>query len=327
MYSDSELELDYDEELPASDQRPADVQNQRKLFEVNGRIVLTSDGPIPVLDSHLHADEVEKYARDRHVFPPVYATWSQDKAFRPTSNDQFQFVGYITVFCRPNTFTSTQTVQRVADWHQTNDLELTLANYFYSATLGPYRVIGLGECGLDYTKKAVVRDENGVVRKIHGRPLLSSDLEALRQHQYPVLEKQLNIVVKRLRKTDGGYYPVVLHLRNTDDQQTDAHADAIEIMKRVDMPKEYPIHCHYWTGGRSDYDNWTAHNRGRLLNYSACQHIFVGLSMTPQERPDWFRKRQQLKATAAPLPPPLTEAPLSPTHQPAAEEAHPAASS
>ncbi|KAH7717251.1 hypothetical protein AAVH_15287 [Aphelenchoides avenae] len=110
MYSGSELELDYDEELPASDQRPADVQNQRKLFEVNGRIVLPSDGPIPVLDSHLHADKVEKYARDRHVFPPVYATWSQDKAFRKTSKDQFQFVGYITVFCRPNTFTSTQTV-------------------------------------------------------------------------------------------------------------------------------------------------------------------------------------------------------------------------
>ncbi|KAH7707659.1 hypothetical protein AAVH_25105 [Aphelenchoides avenae] len=50
---------------------------------------------------------------------------------------------------------------------------------------------------------------------------------------------------------------------------------------------------------------------GRLLKDSACQHIFVGLSMTPQERTDWFRKRQQLKATAAPLPPPLTEAPLN----------------
>ncbi|KAH7723308.1 Integrase core domain containing protein [Aphelenchoides avenae] len=292
MYSDSELELDYDEELPASDQRPADVQNQRKLFEVNGRIVLPSGGPIPVLDSHLHADEVEKYARDRHVFPPVYATWSQDKAFRRTSNDQFQFVGYVTVFCRPSTFTSTKTVQRVAGssyypldsclgacvgvhpgnsegWHQTNDLELTLANYFYSATLGPYRVIGLGECGLGYTKKAVVRDENGVVRKTHGRPLLSSDVEALRQHQYPVLEKQLKIVVKRLRKTDGGYYPVVLHLRNSGDQQTDVHADAIEIMKRVDMPKEYPIHCHYWAGGRSDYDNWTAHFPNTLFEFNA----------------------------------------------------------
>ncbi|KAH7707085.1 hypothetical protein AAVH_25684, partial [Aphelenchoides avenae] len=35
---------------------------------------------------------------------------------------------------------------------------------------------------------------------------------------------------------------------------------------------------------------------GRLLKDSACQHIFVGLSMTPQERTDWFRKRQQLKA-------------------------------
>ncbi|KAH7721750.1 hypothetical protein AAVH_10728 [Aphelenchoides avenae] len=41
---------------------------------------------------------------------------------------------------------------------------------------------------------------------------------------------------------------------------------------------------------------------GRLLKDSACQHIFVGLSMTPQERTDWFRKRQQLKATAATLP-------------------------
>ncbi|KAH7710644.1 hypothetical protein AAVH_22066, partial [Aphelenchoides avenae] len=66
---------------------------------------------------------------------------------------------------------------------------------------------------------------------------------------------------------------------------------------------------------------------GRLLKDSACQHIFVGLSMTPQERTEWFRKRQQLKSTAAPLPPPLTEAPVSPTHPPAAEEAHPAASS
>ncbi|KAH7675970.1 hypothetical protein AAVH_42123, partial [Aphelenchoides avenae] len=113
------------------------------------------------------------------------------------------------------------------DWHQRNNLELYLADCFYNATLGPYRVDGPGECGLDYAKKAVVRDENGVVQTTHGRPLQSRDIGALRQHQYPVLEKQLNIVVTRLRKVDGGYYPVVLHLRNRDDQQTDVHAGAI----------------------------------------------------------------------------------------------------
>ncbi|KAH7723906.1 Pao retrotransposon peptidase family protein [Aphelenchoides avenae] len=292
MNCDSELELDYDEEMPTSDQRPAYGQDQRKRFEVNERIVLPSDGPIPVLDSHLHADEVEKHARDQQVFPPVYATWSQDQAFRPTRHDQFQFAGYVTVFCRPNTFLSLDSVQRVAgssyypmdmclgacvgvhpgnceDWHQRNDLELYLAGCLYNATLGPYRVVGLGECGLDYTKKAVVRDENGVVQTIHGRPLQSRDIEALRQHQYPVLEKQLSIVVTRLRKVDGGYYPVVLHLRNRDDQQTDVHADAIGIMRRVGMPKDYPIHCHYWTGGRTHYDNWTSHFPNTLFGFNA----------------------------------------------------------
>ncbi|KAH7708453.1 Pao retrotransposon peptidase family protein [Aphelenchoides avenae] len=85
-----ELELDYDEELPTSDQRPVYGQDQRKRLEVNEFIVLPSDSPMPVLDSHLHADEVESYARDLQGFPLVYATWSQDQTFRLTSHDQFQ---------------------------------------------------------------------------------------------------------------------------------------------------------------------------------------------------------------------------------------------
>ncbi|KAH7708455.1 hypothetical protein AAVH_24299 [Aphelenchoides avenae] len=36
-------------------------------------------------------------------------------------------------------------------WHQRNDLELYWAGSLYNATLGPYRVVGLGECGLDGT--------------------------------------------------------------------------------------------------------------------------------------------------------------------------------
>lgn len=66
---------------------------------------------------------------------------------------------------------------------------------------------------------------------------------------------------------------------------------------------------------------------GRLLKDSACQHIFVGLSMTPQERTDWFLKRQQLKATAAPPSTPPSEAPVQPTQQPAVAEAQPPAPS
>ena len=98
----------------------------------------------------------------------------------------------------------------------------------------------------------------------------------------PVLEKQLTIVIKRLRKPDGGYYPVVLHLRNHNDQQTDVHADAIEVMEKVDMPKDYPIHCHYWTGCRTDYDNWTTHFPNTLFGFNAGS-FSRGLSPDPLE--------------------------------------------
>ncbi|KAH7716780.1 hypothetical protein AAVH_15800 [Aphelenchoides avenae] len=227
-----------------------------------------------------------------HIICVIRAAWDRAWPLPGLRKRGVRFAGYITVFCRPNTFLSLEKVQRVAgssyypvdvclgacvgvhpgnceDWHQRNDLELYLAGCFYNSTLGPYRVVGLGECGLDYTKKAVVRDEHGVVQTIHGRPLQSRDIEALRQHQNPVLEKQLNIVVTRLRKVDGGYYPVVLHLRNRGDQQADVHADATGIMRRVGMPKDDPIQCHYWTGGRTQYDNWTSHFPNTLFGFNA----------------------------------------------------------
>ncbi|KAH7705034.1 deoxyribonuclease TATDN2 [Aphelenchoides avenae] len=229
MNCDSELELDYDEDMPTSDQGPVYGQDQRKRFEVNGRIVLPSDGP---------------HSGDRQVFPPVYATSSQDQAFRPTRHDQFQFGGYVTRVAGSSYYPMDMCLGacigvhpgNCEDWHQRIDLELYLADCFYNATLGPYRVVGLGECGLDYTKKAA---------------------------------RSIDIVVTRLRKVDGGYYPVVLHLRNHDTQQTDVHTDAIGIMRLVGMPKDYPILCHCWTGGRTHYDNWTSHLPNTLFGFNA----------------------------------------------------------
>ncbi|KAH7675969.1 hypothetical protein AAVH_42122 [Aphelenchoides avenae] len=95
---------------PLSQQRPVYGQDQRKRFEINNRIVPPSDGPIPVLDIHLHADEVERRAQALQVFPTVYVTWSQDQTFRPTRHDQFQFAGYIPVFFRSSSFFSLEKI-------------------------------------------------------------------------------------------------------------------------------------------------------------------------------------------------------------------------
>ncbi|KAH7705747.1 Pao retrotransposon peptidase family protein [Aphelenchoides avenae] len=232
------VELDYDEDMDLSE--PADAQEPsvaaaddvgpdqeetssaaRKSFEINGLVVLPAGGPIPLLDSHLHADEVESLARRRGAAPPTYAQWSKDSAL----GQVYQFAGYVTVFCRPETFLSEEKVNRISadgyypaekslgacagvhpgnseDWHSDDGLELQLVGILLKGSLGQYPLVGLGECGLDYTKKAVVRNADGRVQTRNGEPALRHAIGAKRNHQWPVFEAQIKHA-KQLRRPDG----------------------------------------------------------------------------------------------------------------------------
>ncbi|KAH7705464.1 hypothetical protein AAVH_27322 [Aphelenchoides avenae] len=263
-YEFANMELDYDE-LETFDEASAQPSNEnsdgsnlkaacatiteanlRKAYEIDGRVIMASSGPIPLLDSHLHVDEVASYAKKKRVSPPSYATWSRD----PAIGQSYRFAGYVTVFCRPETFLSEELVRRasdsvsyplsvglvprslrrrlpgnIEDWHQRDDLRQQLTNILLRASIGQYHIAGLGECGLDYTKKAPVRNDDGTLKmREDGSVWLSHSIDEKRKHQMPVFEGQLTLA-KQLGRPDGRSYPLEFHLRDYASMNTDVQRD------------------------------------------------------------------------------------------------------
>ncbi|KAH7694376.1 Pao retrotransposon peptidase family protein, partial [Aphelenchoides avenae] len=113
-----------------------------------------------------------------------------------------------------------QCTRETAKTGTVTNLELQLVGILLKEFLGQYPLVGLGECGLDYTKKAVVRNADGRVQTRNGEPALSHAIGAKRNHQWPVFEAQLKLA-KQLRRPDGGHYPLILHLRDKESMNTD----------------------------------------------------------------------------------------------------------
>ncbi|KAH7718166.1 Pao retrotransposon peptidase family protein [Aphelenchoides avenae] len=292
-YEFANMELDYDE-LETFDEASAQPPNEnsdgsnlepgrasitdanlQKAYEINGRVIMASSGPIPLLDSHLHVDEVAAYARKRRLTPPSYTTWSRD----PSIGQSYRFAGYITVFCRPDTYLSDEHVRRASasdsypldsclgacvgvhpgnseDWHLREDMRQQLASILLRGSIGQYHIVGLGECGLDYTKKAPIRNDDGTLKmRDDGSIWLSHSINEKRKHQMPVFEGQLTLA-KQLGRPDGRRYPLVFHLRDYTSMNTDVQRDALEAMAKVQLPKDYPIHFHFWSGDLGQYERW-----------------------------------------------------------------------
>ena len=102
----------------------------------------------------------------------------------------------------------------------------------------------------------------------NGTPVISLSLGAKRNHQWPVFKAQLKLA-KQLLRPDGGYYSLVLHLRDKESMNTDVQSDAIKLMTEAGIPADYPIHFHFWSGSRAQYDTWVSYFPKTLFGYNS----------------------------------------------------------
>ena len=140
--------------------------------------------------------------------------WSQGRSGRLVSNDIENSMRdrrvFITIGCHPH----------YADRMHGNRMEqLGLlvsgkSEYLHS------KVVALGECGLDYSRKNTV--EKALQRK--------------------VFSEQLKIALKF-------NLPLVLHIR-------DAEADGYDVLAASGVPSDWPIHRHCFTGGWEEASEW-----------------------------------------------------------------------
>jgi len=170
---------------------------------------------VPVYDTHCHVD----YVFDR--FNHKGTSW---KEFMDNETFPINFKGCITSFSDPtglsNLGISSELLAQDGIWatfgvhpHYAKDFTEKMEENLLNC-LKMEKVIGVGECGLDYSLRR------------------TSDIEVQKQ----VFSKQINIA-RDIRK------PLIIHSREAED-------DVYEILVSEEM-QEWPIHVHCFTGDHS----------------------------------------------------------------------------
>jgi len=140
--------------------------------------------------------------------------WSQGRSGRLVSKDIENSMRdrrvFLTIGCHPH----------YADRMRGNRMDQLSLLVSGRSEYFPRKVVALGECGLDYSRKNTV--EKALQRK--------------------VFSEQLKIALKF-------NLPLVLHIR-------DAEADGYDVLAAAEVPSDWPIHRHCFTGGWEDASVW-----------------------------------------------------------------------
>ncbi|KAH7715109.1 hypothetical protein AAVH_17484 [Aphelenchoides avenae] len=238
---DDELILDYCEEddfAPAGHARSqtpdAQAKNNREhealeCFALHSEFKVTTGNTVPFADSHLHVDENLRFTLD---------SWTASDILE---KGIYKLSAYVAVFCRPKAYMHNHNLSGRDSMAQASRSGILLQSLCLGPTIGThpgnahewsadvaaritklvkkgsqdgYRIIGLGEAGLDLTKSAPSRDRKG-------RRQNPKDPDAIFDHQLPAFREQIQLA-KRLRNELGNPLPFVLHLREANTNATTA---------------------------------------------------------------------------------------------------------
>ena len=226
------IDIDMDSDNDSDDcQRVSLKTSSRRIFDKKSKIPFQS-----VFDSHCHLEFIRKRNKDIRNLSDCLEMDGEDLG------DKFR--GCIVNFCQPSEWSRGQNQDKVSPLlldaaednrigltigchphfadHMTNQRWNQLSRLLSSPSLKfpNLKLVAVGECGLDYSRK------NSVPKNV----------------QKEVFYKQLKLAMEF-------NLPLVLHIR-------DAEEDGLEVLDEVGVPSNYPIHRHCFGGDLKAAKNW-----------------------------------------------------------------------
>ncbi|KAH7723322.1 hypothetical protein AAVH_09169 [Aphelenchoides avenae] len=315
LFDDDDLILDYSE-----DDDPAQTINDpqpeaAQVFALHSQFMIAAGNTVPFADSHLHVDESLRFALDN---------WTTSDVLE---NGAYDLAAYVAVFCRPKAYmrdhdpVGRDTMAEASrnrnipqslclgatigthpgnahEW--SNNVATRIEELVKKGTHEGYRIIGIGEAGLDLTKSAPQRDRDG-------RRQNPKDADAIFNHQMPAFQGQIQLA-KTLRNELGNPLPLVLHLREARSSSSKVWNHALLTLRAENLDRSHPVHCHFFEGGLEQYQEWIQFFPRTMFSinaYSLTKHLSASqldfLRQVPMTRISFESDMPHCSITSAPF--------------------------